>query len=106
MRTRSQVVVQAAVFVLQLHFAPLAAQALPVAVTHSQRDGAHDFDFLIGDWKAHVRRLPDRLIGSAKWIEYDGISRHSWFATCGRTCPRHRHEWSSHFRPTGARPGK
>jgi hypothetical protein len=31
---------------------------------------------LIGDWKAHVRRLPDRLIGSTKWIEYDGISRH------------------------------
>jgi hypothetical protein len=28
----------------------------------SQRDGVHDFDFLIGDWKAHVRRLPDRRI--------------------------------------------
>jgi hypothetical protein len=40
------------------------------------RDGAHDFDFLIGDWKAHVRRLPDRLNGSNKWIEYDGIYRH------------------------------
>jgi hypothetical protein len=42
----------------------------------AQRDGAHDFDFLIGDWKAHVRRLPDRLVGSTKWIEYDGISKH------------------------------
>ncbi len=41
-----------------------------------KRDGAHDFDFLIGDWKAHVRRLPDRLVGSTDWIEYDGISRH------------------------------
>jgi hypothetical protein len=40
------------------------------------RDGSHDFDFLIGDWKAHVRRLPDRLVGSAHWIEYDGISKH------------------------------
>jgi len=40
------------------------------------RDGAHDFDFIIGDWKAHVRRLPDRLNGSTTWIEYDGISRH------------------------------
>jgi hypothetical protein len=39
-------------------------------------DGAHDFDFLIGDWKAHVRRLPDRLVGSNKWLEYDGISNH------------------------------
>jgi hypothetical protein len=42
----------------------------------AQRDGAHDFDFLIGDWKAHVRRLPDRLVGSTQWIDYDGISRH------------------------------
>lgn len=40
------------------------------------RDGAHDFDFLIGDWKAHVRRLPDRLVGSSAWLEYDGISNH------------------------------
>src|ERR1700736_371970 len=44
--------------------------------TAPKRDGAHDFDFLIGDWKAHVKRLPDRLVGSTHWIEYDGISRH------------------------------
>src|SRR6478752_2181080 len=42
----------------------------------AQRDGSHDFDFLIGNWKAHVRRLPDRLVGSTKWIEYGGISNH------------------------------
>lgn len=41
-----------------------------------QHDGSHDFDFLIGDWKAHVRRLPDRLVGSHAWVEYDGISNH------------------------------
>jgi hypothetical protein len=41
-----------------------------------QRDGSHDFDFLIGDWKAHVRRLPDRLNNSNEWVEYDGISNH------------------------------
>ena len=40
------------------------------------RDGTHDFDFLIGNWKAHVRRLPDRLVGSTNWIEYNGISNH------------------------------
>jgi hypothetical protein len=39
-------------------------------------DGSHDFDFLIGDWKAHVRRLPERLKGSNVWVEYDGISNH------------------------------
>jgi hypothetical protein len=42
----------------------------------SERDGSHDFDFLIGDWRAHVRRLPERLVGSNKWVEYDGISNH------------------------------
>ena len=41
-----------------------------------QRDGSHDFDFLIGNWKAHVRRLPLRLQGSDKWDVYDGISNH------------------------------
>ena len=40
------------------------------------RDASHDFDFLIGNWKAHVRRLPDRLVGSNNWIEYNGISNH------------------------------
>ena len=41
-----------------------------------QRDGSHDFDFIIGNWKAHVRRLPDRLNNSTTWVEYDGISNH------------------------------
>ena len=41
-----------------------------------QPDGSHDFDFLIGNWKAHVRRLPERLKGSNVWVEYDGISNH------------------------------
>src|ERR1700757_391224 len=46
------------------------------ATVAPQRDGSHDFDFLIGDWKAHVRRLPDRLNNSNAWVEYDGISNH------------------------------
>ena len=50
-----------------------APPAVPPPAVH---DGGHDFDFVIGDWKAHVRRLPDRLVGSTKWIEYDGISNH------------------------------
>jgi hypothetical protein len=53
--------------------APGIVLAQPAVATH---DGGHDFDFLIGDWKAHVRRLPDRLVGSTKWVEYDGISNH------------------------------
>jgi hypothetical protein len=63
-------VIGAGVIALSLSFS--AASAQPPA----QHDGAHDFDFLIGDWKAHVRRLPDRLVGSTQWVEYDGISNH------------------------------
>ena len=50
-----------------------------------QRDGLHDFDFLIGDWKAHVKRLPDRLNNSNVWVEYDGISNHGRSSTATRT---------------------
>jgi len=56
----------------------VAATATGEATTtiDPHRDGSHDFDFLIGDWKAHLRRLPDRLTGATDWIEYDGISNH------------------------------
>jgi len=55
--------------------------AVPVALSAQSaapgpRDGSHDFDFLIGNWKALVRVLPDRLVGSTKWVEEDGISNH------------------------------
>jgi hypothetical protein len=43
-------------------------------------DGSHDFDFLIGDWKAHLRRMIDRKTGvttsdprTGTWVEYDGV---------------------------------
>jgi len=62
--------IAAGVIAMSLSFGAVSAEPLP------QRDGSHDFDFLIGDWKAHVRRLPDRLVGSTEWVEYDGISNH------------------------------
>jgi len=55
-------------------FQPSSTSSPPTAIT--EHDGAHDFDFLIGNWKAHVRRLPDRLNGSNTWDVYDGISNH------------------------------
>ena len=55
---------------------PLGAQTGSSPANLPQRDGSHDFDFLIGDWKAHVRRLPDRLNNSNTWVGYDGISNH------------------------------
>jgi hypothetical protein len=56
--------------------APASADTPPSKAAPLYHDGSHDFDFLIGNWKAHVRRLPDRLVGSHAWIEYDGISNH------------------------------
>jgi hypothetical protein len=55
---------------------PAQKPADTAAKTAPEHDGGHDFDFVIGDWKAHVRRLPERLVGSTAWVEYDGISRH------------------------------
>lgn len=55
---------------------PVYGQTTPDPALLPRRDGSHDFDFLIGDWKAHVRRLPDRLNNSNVWVEYDGISNH------------------------------
>jgi hypothetical protein len=36
------------------------------------RDGQRDFDFLIGKWKYHLKRLENPLTGSTNWIEFDG----------------------------------
>ena len=33
------------------------------------RDGQHDFDFNIGAWKSHIRRLRHPLTGSKEWID-------------------------------------
>lgn len=36
--------------------------------------GPHDFDFEMGDWTCHLRRLLHPLTGSNEWVEYDGPS--------------------------------
>jgi hypothetical protein len=40
----------------------------------SQRDGQHDFDFEIGTWRTHIKRLSHPLTGSNTWVEYDGTT--------------------------------
>jgi hypothetical protein len=42
--------------------------------TLKERDGQHDFDFEIGTWKTHLRRLLHPLTGSTTWVEYDGTT--------------------------------
>ena len=64
--------------------AGLLAAAVGIAAVHSPRadstpaqppahlTGRHDFDFLVGQWKVHHRRLKP---GTDEWVEFDG--------TCG-----------------------
>ena len=55
--------------------APLLAQSVPSAVvTPPVPNGPHDFDFEVGTWKIHLRRLADRLAGSNTWVEFDGTT--------------------------------
>jgi hypothetical protein len=51
-----------------------------VQLTPAERDGQHGFDFEIGAWKIHLKRLEHRLTGSTTWIEFDGtsVTRRVW----------------------------
>lgn len=40
----------------------------------TERDGQHDFDFEIGTWKTHLKRLLRPLTGSTSWVEYEGTT--------------------------------
>lgn len=37
-----------------------------------QHDGQRDFDYLVGSWKIHLKRLVRAEGGSAQWVELDG----------------------------------
>ncbi len=52
----------------------LAQSAATVSQPQVRRDGQHDFDFEIGTWKTHLRRLVRPLTGSTEWVEYTGTS--------------------------------
>ena len=64
-------------------FSNPAADTSPATSANSQadpqqtlkpRDGQRDFDFEIGIWKTHLKRLVHPLTGSTTWVEYDGTS--------------------------------
>ena len=58
------------------------ADAAKTSVQHAaaEHDGQHDFDFEIGTWKIHLKRLDHRLVGSTTWVEFDGttVTRKVW----------------------------
>lgn len=39
----------------------------------NEQDGRNDFDFFIGRWQGHNRRLRERLKGCTDWEEFEGI---------------------------------
>lgn len=45
------------------------SQVLPAA-----REGQRDFDFEIGTWRTHLKRLLHPLTGSSEWTEYEGTT--------------------------------
>lgn len=53
---------------------PLWLTSLSIFAAETHRDPQHDFDFEIGTWKTHVRRLLHPLTGTNEWTEYDGVS--------------------------------
>src|SRR5260370_16488335 len=40
----------------------------------TEHDGQHDFDFEIGTWQTHLKRLVRPLTGSTTWVEYEGTT--------------------------------
>jgi len=40
--------------------------------TESAVPGLHDFDFLVGQWQAHHRKLKQRLANNHEWVEFEG----------------------------------
>ena len=60
---------------IQLFIVPsFAASRVKSQRTLKERDGQHDFDFEIGAWKTHLRRLLHPLTGSTTWVEYEGTT--------------------------------
>jgi hypothetical protein len=60
--------------------AQLAQQAQQRLSAAALRDGQHDFDFEIGVWKTHLKRLLHPLSGSTTWVELNGttVVREVW----------------------------
>ncbi len=64
----------------------LAAALGSIGIAHANQDappptpaapnlgGAHDFDFWIGVWRVHHRRLKERLAGNHDWVDFDGTA--------------------------------
>jgi hypothetical protein len=50
----------------------LCSPRLTHAQEGTQRDGQRDFDFLVGSWKIHLKRLVQREHGPKEWVDLEG----------------------------------
>ena len=55
----------------------LAAQSPPgsgekTSAKGNEVPGVHDFDFLVGRWQVHHRKLKERLANNHEWVEFEG----------------------------------
>lgn len=61
-----------------LHPLPAVSQTTPATgepqPATAVRDGQRDFDFELGTWKIHLKRMLHPLTGSHEWVEFDGTS--------------------------------
>ena len=57
------------------------------------RDGSHDFDPIVGNWKATLKRLVHPLTGSKEWVEFEGTQiTHSIWGGRGTMDEFHVHD--------------
>lgn len=72
-----RVILFGGLLMLQVHPA-FAQQKAKAPTTTSQaaeaQDGQRSFDFEIGNWTTHLKRLRNPLSGSTEWVEYEGTS--------------------------------
>lgn len=62
-----------AVAILTLFTARLSSDSgHRIAQAESAVSGVHDFDFLVGSWRVHHRKLKQRLVNNHDWVEFEG----------------------------------
>jgi len=62
-----------AVAILSFGFPAYASQDTPKSLQGTANlSGLHDFDFLVGNWQVHHRKLRQRLANSHTWDEFEG----------------------------------
>jgi hypothetical protein len=73
---RMVIALGAAILCASLPFSLAAQTTAPVEhpAEGLQHDGQRDFDFLVGTWKIHLKRLVHPQNGANEWVELDGTT--------------------------------